>query len=139
MINGRPPIWIFLVGLLVVVSFASLPETWDKILTLTAPMSILVIGVVEDWESWRKRRGNRSSSAEVLRRLMGSWTLLPVLALGLLSLGTLAPMSGHWDKVISWIAIAAILIYLGSPFWEYHCERQADRSSSPATPSSDQT
>jgi|SRR5215203_412139 len=139
MVNRQPPIWIYLAGLLVVVSLAPLPETLDKILTLTVAVSILVIGGVEDWESWRKRRVDQSSSAEVVRRLLDSWTLLPVLALGLLSLGTLAPISDLWDKVFSWIAIAIMLAYLGSPFWEYHRERQADHSSGAPISSSDQT
>jgi endonuclease/exonuclease/phosphatase (EEP) superfamily protein YafD len=68
-----------------------------------------------------------------------NWTLPPALALGLLSLGTLAPISDLWDKVFSWIAISIMLVYVGVPMWEYHRERQADQSSSAATSSSDQT
>jgi predicted negative regulator of RcsB-dependent stress response len=65
--------------------------------------------------------------------------LPPALALGLLSLGTLAPISDLWDKVFSWIAIAILLAYVGVPMWKYHRERQADQSSSAAISSSDQT
>ncbi|MDQ3726055.1 MAG: hypothetical protein M3335_09270 [Actinomycetota bacterium] len=68
-----------------------------------------------------------------------NWTLPPALALGLLSLGTLAPISDLWDKVFSWIAVAIMLLYVGAPMWEeYRRERQADQSNSAATSSSDQ-
>jgi hypothetical protein len=68
----------------------------------------------------------------MVRRFL-NWTLPPALALGLLSLGTLAPISDLWDKVFSWIAIAILLLYVGVPMWEYHRERQADQSSSAAS------
>jgi hypothetical protein len=74
----------------------------------------------------------------MVRRFL-NWTLPPALALGLLSLGTLAPISDLWDKVFSWIAIAILLAYVGVPMWEYHRERQADQSSSAAISSRDQT
>jgi hypothetical protein len=73
----------------------------------------------------------------MVRRFL-NWTLPPSLALGLLSLGTLAPISDLWDKVFSWIAIAILLAYVGVPMWEYHRERQADQSSSAAISSRDQ-
>jgi hypothetical protein len=59
----------------------------------------------------------------MVRRFLNPWTLLPVLALGLLSLGTLAPISDLLDKVFSWIAFAILLVYVGVPMWEYHRER----------------
>jgi hypothetical protein len=69
-----------------------------------------------------------------------SWMLLPLLALGLLSLGTLAPISDLADKVLSWVAFAVILVYLGIPMREYHrARRAADQSSSAAISSSDRT
>jgi hypothetical protein len=74
----------------------------------------------------------------MVRRFL-NWTLPPALALGLLSLGTLAPISDLWDKVFSWVAIAILLAYVGVPMWEYHRERQADQSSSAAISSRDQT
>jgi hypothetical protein len=62
------------------------------------------------------------------RRLLNSWTLLPALALGLLSLGTLAPISDLLDKALSWVAFAILLVYVGVPMWEYHRQQQADSS-----------
>jgi hypothetical protein len=58
-----------------------------------------------------------------------SWILIPVLAFGLLSLGTLAPISDFLDKVLSWVAVAILLVWVGVPMWEYHRERLADQSS----------
>ena len=74
----------------------------------------------------------------MIRRLL-DWMLLPALALGMLSLGTLAPISDPLDKALSWVAFALLLVYVGVPMWEYHRERQADQSSSAAISSSDQT
>jgi hypothetical protein len=74
----------------------------------------------------------------MVRRLLNPWTFLLALAFGLLSLGTLAPISDLLDKVLSWVAIAILLVYVGVPMWEYHRERQADQSSSAAISSSDQ-
>lgn len=74
----------------------------------------------------------------MVRRFL-NWTLPPALALGLLSLGTLAPISDLWDKVFSWVAFAILLAYVSIPMWEYHHARQADQSSSAAISSSDQT
>jgi hypothetical protein len=73
----------------------------------------------------------------MVRRLL-SWTLPPALALGLLSLGTLTPIPDLLDKVLSWVAFAILLFYVGIPMWEYHREQQADQSSSTAISSSDQ-
>lgn len=74
----------------------------------------------------------------MVRRFL-NWVLPPVLALALLSLGTLAPISDLWDKVFSWIAFAILLAYVGVPMWEYHRARQAEQSNSAAISSSDQT
>jgi hypothetical protein len=74
----------------------------------------------------------------MVRRLLNSWTLLPALALGLLALGTLAPISDLLDKVLSWVAFAILLAYVGVPMWEYHREREADSSSSAAISPRDQ-
>jgi len=73
----------------------------------------------------------------MVRRFL-NWTLPPALALGLLSLGTLAPISDLWDKVFSWVAFVILLAYVGVPMWEYHRARQGDQSSSAAISSSDQ-
>lgn len=62
----------------------------------------------------------------------------PLLALGLLSLGTLAPISDLLDKVLSWVAFTILLAYVGVPMWEYHRARQTDQSSSAAISSRDQ-
>jgi hypothetical protein len=74
----------------------------------------------------------------MVRRLL-SWTLPPALALGLLSLGTLTPIPDLLDKVLSWVAFAILLVYVGVPMWEHHRERQADHSRKAAISSSDQT
>jgi hypothetical protein len=74
----------------------------------------------------------------MVRKLLNSWAFLPVIALALLSLGTLAPISDLWDKVFSWVAIAILLLYVSIPTREYHRARQADQSSSAAISSSDQ-
>lgn len=58
-----------------------------------------------------------------------NWTLPPLLALGLLSLGTLAPISDLLDKVLSWVAVAILLAYVAGPMREYRRARQADQSS----------
>jgi hypothetical protein len=73
----------------------------------------------------------------MVRRLL-SWALPPALALGLLSLGTLTPIPDLLDKVLSWVAFAILLVYVGVPMWKYHREQQ-DQSSSAAISSSDQT
>jgi hypothetical protein len=68
-----------------------------------------------------------------------NWMLLPLLALGLLSLGTLTPISDLADKVFSWVAVAIMLVYLAGPMRDYHrAKRAADQSSSAAISSSDQ-
>jgi len=69
-----------------------------------------------------------------------NWMLLPLLALGLLSLGTLTPISDFADKVFSWVAVVIMLVYLAGPMRDYHrAKRAADQSSSAAISSSDQT
>jgi hypothetical protein len=73
----------------------------------------------------------------MVRRFL-NWILLPALALGLLSLGTFAPISDLWDKVFSWVAFAILVAYVGVPTWEYGRARHADQSSSAAISSSDQ-
>jgi len=73
----------------------------------------------------------------MVRRLL-SWALAPALALGLLSLGTLTPIPDLLDKVLSWVAFAILLVYVGVPMWNYHREQQTDQSSSAAISSSDQ-
>jgi hypothetical protein len=72
----------------------------------------------------------------MIRKLL-DWLLLPALALGLLSLGSIAPISDLWDKVFSWIAVAVMLVYLAGPTREYHRARRADQSSGAAISSSD--
>lgn len=51
----------------------------------------------------------------MVRKLLNSWMLLPVLAFGLLSLGALAPIPDLLDKGLSWMAIAILLVYVGVP------------------------
>ena len=69
--------------------------------------------------------GRRPRLLGMVRRFL-NWTLPPALALGLLSLGTLAPISDLWDKVFSWVAFAILLAYVGVPMWEHRREQQAD-------------
>jgi len=56
--------------------------------------------------------------------------MLPVLALGLLSLGTLLPISDLVDKVLSWVAFALLFAYVGVPMWENRREQRTDQSRS---------
>ncbi len=74
----------------------------------------------------------------MIRKLF-DWLLLPALALGLLSIGSLAPISDLMDKALSWFAVALLLVYVGLPMREYNRARRADQSSSAAISSSDQT
>jgi hypothetical protein len=74
----------------------------------------------------------------MIRRLIARM-LVPALAVGLLSLGTLTPISDLWDKVFSWLAFAILAVYVGVPMWEYHRLKKEDQSSSAAISSSDQT
>lgn len=71
-------------------------------------------------------------------RTLLNWLLLPALALGLLSVGSLAPIPDLLDKALSWVAFAILLVYVGVPMREYHRERQAAQSSSAAISSTDQ-
>lgn len=73
----------------------------------------------------------------MIRKLL-DWLLLPALALGLLSVGSIVPISDLLEKALSWVAVAIILVYLGIPMREYHRARRAAQSSSAAISSSDQ-
>jgi hypothetical protein len=121
-------------------NLAALSEPLDLILVLLAAGLLLGSCGLYLWEERREPQADppRSAAGSSMVRSFLSWTLPPALALGLLSLGTLAPISDLWDKVFSWIAIAILLAYVGVPVWEYHRARQADRSSSAATSSSGQ-
>jgi|GEM_PF-4028603 len=55
-----------------------------------------------------------------MARKLLAFMLPPVLAFGLLSLGTLTPISDLWDKVFSWVAFAILVAYVALPMWEYH-------------------
>ena len=121
-------------------NLAPLSEPLDLILVLLAAVLLLGSCGLYLWEERREPQADLSSSAAApsMVRSFLSWTLPPALALGLLSLGALAPISDPWEKVFSWIAIAILLVYVGVPLWEYHRARQAEQSSSAATSSSSQ-
>jgi predicted negative regulator of RcsB-dependent stress response len=130
-------VWILLLG-----AFAPITHPVDKILSLVGVLILVVYLGATSWEERRKRQADQSFSAAIFSSIRGHlniWTLLLPLAFGLLSLGTLAPISDLLDKVLSWVAVAIMLVWVGVPMWEYHREREADQSSSAAISSSDQT
>jgi hypothetical protein len=92
---------------------------------------------VEDSVNLVNHQGTGGSRLLGMVRRFLNLMLPPALAVGLLSLGTIAPISDLWDKVFSWIAVAIMLLYVGIPMWEYHRVQQADQSSSAAVSSGD--
>ena len=125
---------LLVTGLVLFASFAPISDRLDTILTGVFLVIRLAYLSAHLWESWHERQVDRA----VVGQFLISWILPPALALGLLSLGTIAPISDLWDKIFSWIAFAVLLAYLGVPMWEYHREAQTDQSSSDAITSGDQ-
>jgi hypothetical protein len=54
---------------------------------------------------------------------------LPFIALGLMLVRDLAPISDSLDGILSGVAIAILLIFSGTYFWQERRARQADQSS----------
>jgi hypothetical protein len=137
MTTEYPKIWAWLpfisLGLMLVGNFAPVSDSWDETLSGLAIAVMFVWSVTFFWQERGTWRGNQSNGEYLL-----SWILPPVLAVGLLSLGTIAPISDLWDKVFSWVAFAILLAYVGVPLLEYHRERKADQSSGDAIASKDQ-
>jgi uncharacterized membrane protein len=143
MISKHPTFWsriqLVAVGLMLLGAFGPLSDPWHQIVSGVGVALFAVWLYVISREERRERQADQSSSsASAIRRLVDSWILLPALALVLLSLGTLTPISDLWDKVFSWIAVAVFLVHVGVAMWEFHRARQADQSSSAAISLSDQ-
>jgi hypothetical protein len=158
MVIRHPNIWKWLpftaLGLVLISNFAPISDSLDRILTgVTAAIMLTFSGAYYYRQERSARRADQSNSAAIssadqslnraglpgtIRRLL-DWMLLPALALGLLSLKTLAPISDLLDKALSGVAVAILLVYLGVPMREYHRAVRADRSSSTAISSGDQT
>lgn len=66
------------------------------------------------------------------------WKWLPLIALGLLLIGDFAPISDSLDGILSGAAIAILLAFSGTYFWQERRARQAAQSSSDAISASDQ-
>jgi hypothetical protein len=112
-------------GLLVFGTVAPIPDTWEKVFSGVAFCILLAYLGASWWE------------LKMDRRQLTGWVLPPVLALGLLSLGSLAPISDLWDKVFSWAGVCVLLAYVGVPWLEYRRALEAERSSKGAISSSD--
>ncbi len=143
MISKRQTFWSRLqfvaFGLMLVGAFGPLSDPWHRIASGVGVALLSVWLCVTSWEERRERQADKSSSSvSAIRRLVDSRILLPALALVLLSLGTLTPISDLWDKVFSWIAVAMLLVYVGVPMWDVHRAQQTDQSSNAAISSSDQ-
>jgi type VI protein secretion system component VasK len=67
------------------------------------------------------------------------WKWLPLIALGLMLVGDFAPISDSLDRILSGVAIAILLAFSGTYFWQERRARQADQSNSAAISSKDQT
>jgi hypothetical protein len=140
MAGKYPNIWKWLpltaLGLMLVGDIAPVSDSMDSILLGVAIAILLSFSGAYIWQERRTapRAGRLGTAGWLL-----SWTLPPVLAVGLLSLGTLTSIPDLLDKALSWVAFAILLVYVGAPMWEYHRERQAEQSSSAASTSSDPT
>lgn len=66
------------------------------------------------------------------------WKWLLVLAPGLLFLKAFAPLSGLLDMILSVVALAILLVFSVTGFWEERRERQANQPDSAAIASRDQ-
>ncbi len=67
------------------------------------------------------------------------WKWLPFIALGLLLVSDFAPISDSLDQILTGVAIAIMLTFSGTYFWQERRSRQADQSNSAAISSKDQT
>jgi hypothetical protein len=67
------------------------------------------------------------------------WKFLPVIALGLILVRKIAPVSDSLDEVLSGLTMAMMLIFSGSYFWQERRKRQAEQPSGAAVSPSDQT
>jgi hypothetical protein len=64
--------------------------------------------------------------------------LLLLLALVLMSVRLLAPLSETWGKIFGWGAVAAWAVFIGVALWEDWRKRQTDQSSTAGISSGDQ-
>lgn len=56
------------------------------------------------------------------------WKWFPFIALALLLVGDFAPVSDSLDEVLSGMAIAILLTFFGTYFWQERREQQADQA-----------
>jgi hypothetical protein len=56
------------------------------------------------------------------------WKWLPAIALGLMLVGDLAPVSDSLDGILLGTAIAILLVFSGSYYWQRWRERKADQA-----------
>lgn len=72
-------------------------------------------------------------ATEMASRNPNIWKWLPLIALGLMLVGDLAPVSDSLDEILLWMAIAILLTFSGSHYWQEwqeRRERRADHSNS---------
>jgi hypothetical protein len=74
----------------------------------------------------------------MVTRYPNIWKWLPFISLGLMLVGDFAPISDSADRALSGAAIAILLAFSGTYFWQERRARQADQSNSAAISSSDQ-
>jgi hypothetical protein len=67
------------------------------------------------------------------------WKWLPFIALGLMLVRDFAPISDSLDEILTGVAIAILLAFSGTYFWQERRARQADQSNGAAISSGDQT
>jgi hypothetical protein len=66
------------------------------------------------------------------------WKWIAFIPLGLILVGNFAPVSDSLEDILLGLAIAILLAFSGSYYWQERRERQADQSSSAAISSDDQ-
>jgi hypothetical protein len=67
------------------------------------------------------------------------WKSLSFISLGLMLVRDLAPTPDSLDSILSGMAIAILLAFSGTYFWQERRERQAEQSKSAAISLNDQT
>jgi hypothetical protein len=67
------------------------------------------------------------------------WKWLPFIALGLLLFSDFAPISDSLDQILLGVAIAILLTFSGTYYWQERRARQAEQSNGAAISSDDQT
>jgi hypothetical protein len=68
-----------------------------------------------------------------------SWKLAPFIALGLMLVRDLAPVSDSLDGILTGVANVILLVFFGTYFWQERRARRAGRSDSAVISSRNQT